>query len=53
MKKVKKILWSAGIILLVLVVVSAAVGILFLDKIVKTGMETVGPKITGRFNQAR
>lgn len=47
MKKVKKILWSAGIILLVLVVVSAAVGILFLDKIVKTGVETVGPKITG------
>jgi hypothetical protein len=47
MKKAKKIFLGLVITLLVLVVVSAAVGILFLDKIVKTGVETIGPKITG------
>ena len=46
MKKVKKILLIAGIGLLVLIVVAVIVVGLFLGKIVKTGIETVGPKIT-------
>jgi uncharacterized protein involved in outer membrane biogenesis len=46
MKKAKKIFLGIVTTLLVLVVISAAVGILFLDRIVKTGVETVGPKIT-------
>jgi len=43
----KKILWSilAGVVVLIVVAV-ILVGV-FLDKIVKTGVETVGPKITG------
>ncbi len=46
MKKLKKLLLIAGVALvLLLVVVALAVGV-FLDKIVKTGMETVGPKVT-------
>ena len=46
MKKAKKILLSIGIGLLVLIVVAVIVVGLFLGKIVKTGLETVGPKIT-------
>lgn len=43
----KKILWSIGIGLVVLIVIAAIVVAVFLDGIVKTGVETVGPKITG------
>ena len=46
MKKVKKILLFGGIGLLVLIVVAVIVVGLFLGKIVKAGMEAVGPKIT-------
>jgi hypothetical protein len=46
MKKAKKIFLGLVITLLVLVVISAAVGILCLDKIVKKGVETLGPQIT-------
>jgi len=46
MKKVKKILLSIGIGLLVLIIIAVIVVGLFLGKIVKVGMETVGPKIT-------
>jgi hypothetical protein len=46
MKKAKKILLSIVIGLLVLVVVAAIVVGLSLGKIVKTGVNTVGPKIT-------
>jgi hypothetical protein len=45
MEKIKKILWGAGILALVLIIVTVVVIGLFLDKIVKTGVETVGPKI--------
>lgn len=41
----KKILWGIGILVLVLIVVAVLVVGVFLDKIVKTGVETVGPKI--------
>src|SRR5277367_3174837 len=43
----KKIIWSIGIGLVVLIVIAAIVVALFLDNIVKAGVETVGPKITG------
>jgi hypothetical protein len=46
MKKVKKILLAGGIGLLVLIVVAVIVVGLFLGKIVKAGVERVGPKIT-------
>jgi hypothetical protein len=46
MKKVKKILIGIGIGLLVLIVLAVIVVGLFLGKIVKAGMETLGPKIT-------
>jgi len=46
MKKAKKFLLIGGIGLLVLIVVAVMVMGLFLGKIVKAGMETVGPKIT-------
>ncbi len=46
MKKAKKILLIIGIGLLVLIVVAVIVVGLFLGKIVKAGMNTVGPKIT-------
>ena len=46
MKKAKRILLSMGIGLLVLIIVAAIVVGLFLDKIVKAGVERVGPKIT-------
>ncbi|HEX7576608.1 MAG TPA: AsmA family protein, partial [Verrucomicrobiae bacterium] len=46
MKKAKRILLSMGIGLLVLIIVTAIVVGLFLDKIVKAGVERVGPKIT-------
>jgi len=46
MKKAKKILLIIVIGLLVLIVVAAIAVGLFLGKIVKAGMETVGPKIT-------
>jgi hypothetical protein len=42
----KKILIALGVIVLVLAVVAVVVVILFLGNIIKTGMETVGPKIT-------
>ena len=47
MNKVKKILWGLVIVLVVLAVVAVIVAGLFLGNIVKAGMETVGPKITG------
>lgn len=46
MKKAKKILLIMGIGLLVLIVVAVITVGLFLGKIVKTGVNTVGPKIT-------
>jgi hypothetical protein len=46
MKKAKKILLIMGIGLLVLIVVAVIALGLFLGKIVKTGVNTVGPKIT-------
>lgn len=46
MKKIKKILWGALIGLLALVIVAVIVVGLFLGKIVKAGVETVGPKLT-------
>ena len=46
MKKAKKILLIMGIALLVLIVVAVIAVGLFLGKIVKTGVNTVGPKIT-------
>lgn len=46
MKKVKKILLGAVIGLVALVIVAVIVGGLFLGKIVKAGVETVGPKLT-------
>ncbi len=46
MKKAKKILLGVVIGLLVLIVVAVIVVGLFLGKIVKAGMETIGPKIT-------
>jgi len=47
MKKAKKIFWSLTIGVLVLLIVAVVVVALNLDRIVKTGVETVGPKITG------
>ena len=41
----KKIVWIIGIVALVLIIGAIVVVGLFLDKIVKTGVETVGPKI--------
>jgi len=46
MNKVKKILWGLVIVLVVLIVVGVIMAGLFLGKIVKAGVETVGPKIT-------
>src|SRR5208283_667269 len=46
MKKAKKILLGVGIGLLVLIVVAVIVVGLSLDKIVKAGVERIGPKIT-------
>jgi len=46
MKKVKKILLVGGIGLLVLIVVAVIVVGLFLGKIVKAGVNAVGPKLT-------
>jgi uncharacterized protein involved in outer membrane biogenesis len=46
MKKTKKILWSVVIALVVLIIVAVIVISTFLGPIVKTGVETVGPKIT-------
>ena len=45
MKKLKIIPWGIGIGLLALIVITVIVVSFFLDSIVKTGMETVGPKI--------
>ena len=45
MKKLKKILWVIGIGLLALIVITVIAVGFFLGTIVKTGMETVGPKI--------
>jgi uncharacterized protein involved in outer membrane biogenesis len=47
MKKLKKILVIAGIAAVVLIIAAVLVAALFLDGIVKTGVETFGPKITG------
>jgi hypothetical protein len=41
----KKIVWIIGIVALVLIIGAVVVVGLFLDKIVKKGVETVGPKI--------
>jgi len=41
----KKILWGIGILVLVLIVVTVMIYGLFLDRIVKAGVETIGPKI--------
>lgn len=46
MKKVKKLLLVTGVALLVLILVAVIVVGLFLGKIVKAGINTVGPKIT-------
>ena len=46
MKKLKKILLNVGVLVVLLLVVTVLSVSLFLDKIVKTGMETVGPKVT-------
>ncbi len=46
MKKLKKIIWSIVIVLVVLVVVAVIVVGLFMGSIVKTGINTVGPKMT-------
>jgi len=46
MKKLKKLLLIAGIGLVVLLVLVALTVGLFLDNIVKKGMETVGPRVT-------
>lgn len=46
MNKIKKILLGAVIALLALVIVAVIVVGLFLGKIVKAGIETVGPKLT-------
>lgn len=46
MNKVKKIFWSLVILLVVLLVIVVIVAGLSLGKIVKAGVETVGPKIT-------
>jgi hypothetical protein len=45
MKKLKIILWGIGIGLLALIVITVIVVSFFLGSLVKTGMETVGPKI--------
>ncbi len=46
MKKAKKILLGVGLGLLVLIIVAVIVVGLFLGKIVKAGVNTVGPKLT-------
>ncbi len=46
MKKGKKIAWILGIVVAVLVLLIAGV-LFFLDKLVKTGVETIGPKLAG------
>ncbi len=46
MKKGKKIAWILGIVAVVLVLLIAG-GLFFLDKLVKTGVETIGPKLAG------
>jgi len=46
MKKVKQIVWSAVIVLVVLVIAGIIVASAFLGDIVKKGVETVGPQIT-------
>jgi hypothetical protein len=45
MKKAKKIIWAIVILALVLIISAVAVIGLRLDKIVKAGVETIGPKI--------
>jgi len=46
MRIIKKILWGLVIVFVVLIVVAVIAAGPFLGKIVKAGMETVGPKIT-------
>lgn len=46
MRKLKKILWGGVITLIVLIIAGLIVAGLFLGPIVKTGVETVGPKLT-------
>lgn len=43
----KKILWIIGIVVVALIVVGLIVTMTFLNGIVKTGVETVGPKLAG------
>jgi hypothetical protein len=45
MKRFKRILWGAVIVLIVLIIGSAIVADVFLDDIAKKGIETVGPEI--------
>ena len=45
----KKLLLSVVVVLVVLAVVGGIVGSFFLGPIVKTGIETVGPKMTQVF----
>jgi uncharacterized protein involved in outer membrane biogenesis len=46
MNMVKKIVWGFLLVLVVLAVIAVIVGGVFLGRIVKAGVETVGPKIT-------
>lgn len=46
MEKTKKIFWGVVIVLIILVIVGIIVASAFLGPIVKTSVETVGPKIT-------
>ncbi len=43
----KKLLWIGGIVIVALVIASLIVSVVFLNDIVKTGVETVGPKLAG------
>jgi uncharacterized protein involved in outer membrane biogenesis len=45
MKRIKRILWGAVIVLIVLIIGSAIVADVFLDNIAKKGIEMVGPEI--------
>jgi hypothetical protein len=45
MKRLKRILWGAVIVLIVLIIGSTIVADVFLDDIAKKGIETVGPEI--------
>jgi uncharacterized protein involved in outer membrane biogenesis len=46
MKKTKKIIFVTGLVVVVIFISALIIAALFLDRIVKTGVETVGSKIT-------